>query len=180
MALQFIVEDGTGLETANSYVSITYADQYAVNFGYSAWDTYSTPVKQQYLIQATQYIDLSFNFNSKITNINSYKTNEEQALEFPRTNFFIGSYEFSSSAIPVNVMKATVEGAVQIGADASRLITSTSGEVLKIEEVVGAVKIERFDNSRSSTETIYPTINRLLKNIGTFGSSNGAIIQVRV
>jgi hypothetical protein len=176
--LNFVVEDGTGKSDANSYVSIIYADQYAVNYGYSEWDTYSTPVKQQYLIQGTQYIDLSFNFTGKSTNIGSSKTEDDQALEFPRENMYCGSVLLDSDAVPVQIMKATVEAAVQRGLSDTRLIVE-SGEVLKREKV-GDLEIERFDSSsRSSTEIRYPNVERMIKCLGTYGSSS-AILQVRV
>ena len=159
MAIEFIVEDGTGKSDATSYVETSYIDQYAENYGYSEWDTYSTPIKQAYANQATQYIDLSFDFKGS-------KTDEDNALEFPRDFYLIDSDE-----IPVTLKKAVAEVAINRGIIAERLIQST-GETLK-KEKVGSLEIERFVNG--TVQKTYPQVVRLLKRFGTFKLGGGSI-----
>lgn len=51
------VEDGTGLETAESYLSVADADTYHADRNNTAWTDYSTAEKEAALRKATQYID---------------------------------------------------------------------------------------------------------------------------
>lgn len=55
--MTLIVEDGTGLEDAESYVSVADADTYHVNRNNETWSDYSTAEKEAALRKATQYID---------------------------------------------------------------------------------------------------------------------------
>lgn len=153
MAIEYIVEDGTSKTDSTSYVTIDFIDQYAENLGYSDWDTYSTPVKESYANQATQYIDLSFNFSGT-------KTESTQALEFPRQNCYescIREY-FDDDEIPTKLKRAVAEVAINRGINDSRLISSTS-ETLKREKV-GSIEVERF--APGTIQKTYPQVNKML------------------
>ena len=49
-----VVEDGTGLSNADSFVSVAYADTYFSTRGVSAWASLTN--KEALLIKATDYI----------------------------------------------------------------------------------------------------------------------------
>lgn len=51
------VEDGTGLEDAESYLSVSDADAYHAARANEAWNDYDTATKEAALRKATQYID---------------------------------------------------------------------------------------------------------------------------
>lgn len=55
--MALIVEDGTGLSNAESYISVVDADTYHANRNNEAWSDYSTAEKEAALRKATQYID---------------------------------------------------------------------------------------------------------------------------
>lgn len=55
MAANFTVEDGTGVDGANSYTDVAYADQYFLDRGVVAW-TGADSVKQSALVRATDYV----------------------------------------------------------------------------------------------------------------------------
>lgn len=57
--MAFVVEDGTGIPDANSYVEVEFADTYFSERGITAWAGGATQ-KQTWLIQATDYIDQVF------------------------------------------------------------------------------------------------------------------------
>ena len=61
--MSLIVEDGTGLDTAESYVSVVDAGTYCTAHGLTAW-TGTDGVKESALRNATQYIDTMYNFRS--------------------------------------------------------------------------------------------------------------------
>lgn len=60
--MQFLVEDGTGLAGATSYVDIAFADQYFLTFGKTDWATLSEDNKKIALNSASAYADLRFGY----------------------------------------------------------------------------------------------------------------------
>ena len=61
MAIQFIKEDGTGLDDATIYADLDEADQYLENSDRkTAWRTSSSKERQAALIQGADYIDQTF------------------------------------------------------------------------------------------------------------------------
>ena len=77
--MSLIVEDKTGLPNSNSYVSLTYANDYFTARQISEWTDLSDVEKEANLILATEYIDTIY-WNSFL----GEKLNEDQALLFPR------------------------------------------------------------------------------------------------
>jgi len=75
----FVVEDGTGLDTATSLVSVTFADDYFSLRGNTAWAALGDSVKQTHLVLASDYIEYRFS-----TMLVSLRLVDEQALSFPR------------------------------------------------------------------------------------------------
>ena len=74
----FIVETGVGVEGANSYASVEFADGYnSTQIDGANWVDLDLPDKKIRLITASQLLDLSFDFDGRrLTRI--------QGLEFPR------------------------------------------------------------------------------------------------
>lgn len=97
-----VVEDGTGLATANSYISEADADTYFEKHLYgTAWTGSANKVAA--LQMATRLIDDYFDFEGK-------KINDSQALQFPRYDIFDRSgYLIPSTTIPTPVKNATAE-----------------------------------------------------------------------
>lgn len=81
--MALVVEDGTGLPNANSYVSVVFADDYVERFypdEFSQWDDLTGPRKEALLIQAAKFLDNILRWNSQLLD-------EEQSLNFPRIPF---------------------------------------------------------------------------------------------
>ena len=76
MAIEFVVEDGTGKDDSTSYVTVDEYRQYWLNRGTDYSATADATI-QGYLNAATEYIDNSYNFIGE-------STNYTQALEWPR------------------------------------------------------------------------------------------------
>jgi hypothetical protein len=98
--MALIVEDGTGLATAESYISVVDAGTYCTAHGLTAW-TGTDAVKEAALRNATQYIDTSYNFRSA-------KSYQYQALEFPRQ-----LWDWDDDPLMTRLRAATVELAVK-------------------------------------------------------------------
>lgn len=80
--MAMVIEDGTGVADAESYVSISEATAYAEKMGHSAWLTASVTDAQREaaLRQATAYIDSRYRFRGR-------QSARTQALEWPRDGF---------------------------------------------------------------------------------------------
>ncbi len=84
MAIQFIKEDGTGLDDATVYADLDDADQYLENSDRkTAWRTSSSKERQAALIQGADYIDQTFRNRYKGERFSS-----DQRLEWPRNSVF--------------------------------------------------------------------------------------------
>ena len=105
MAIEFVVEDGTGLTNSTRYASVAQYKQYWLNRGVTATGT-DDEIKG-YLNLATQYIDNSYNFKSSQKNISP-----RQALQWPRIDIYDQNCVVVSG-IPVELVNATCELASQ-------------------------------------------------------------------
>lgn len=97
--MAFVVEDGTGLDNANSYSSVEDADTYFADRANAVWAALGTPAKQARLILATDYMDQLYGARYK-----SCALTETQALGFPREDF---------DGIPVKMKYACAEYALR-------------------------------------------------------------------
>ena len=81
MAFTFTVEDGSGLENSNSYVSVSYADDYHEGRNNTAWTdgSVTTASKQAALVRATDYVEKRFGRKFR-----GWKESSSQALQWPR------------------------------------------------------------------------------------------------
>ena len=82
MAIEFVVEDGTGLSTSTSYVSLAEFRQYWENKGvdYSSAGGTTDASIQAWLNEATQYADVTVCWGGILSD-------EDQALAIPRTSW---------------------------------------------------------------------------------------------
>lgn len=100
---QFIPEDGSGLDTANSYLDLADADQYHSNAGNDYWGTLSDDTKQKGLVRASAYIDKRF-----APKFRGSRRRRTQALAWPR----LGAYDndgFYIDTVPIQIVRAVAE-----------------------------------------------------------------------
>jgi len=111
MAATFVVEDGTGLSTANSYLSVADADQYNENNSASTdWSGATQANKEKALRLATRYLDVRYDGLWK-----SFRTNETQALAWPRAYAVDqDGYYWDSDEMPQRLEDATAELALRV------------------------------------------------------------------
>lgn len=129
--MAFVVEDGTGLPNANSYLAVADADAYNVDHGNTAWLGADVD-KQAALIRATAYIDASYRGRFP-----GYPTSGRiQNREWPRVGAFVripdngrtdaflydnqrdftyigGIYYLAVNEIPREIKAAVAEGALR-------------------------------------------------------------------
>ncbi|MDP4299924.1 DnaT-like ssDNA-binding protein [Leptothrix discophora] len=78
-----IVEDGSKPAGANTYVGLTEADQYHVNYANVDWAGYDTESRNQALVQATRAVDLLYGARYQ----SAIYPSTTQELLFPRMWF---------------------------------------------------------------------------------------------
>lgn len=104
MALQFIPEDGSGVQDANSYLSVDELIDYADILGYDANDI-SPEVIEKRLIRAAIILDSRFRDRYK-----GSRANEGQGLEWPRSDAtYADGEKIPDTTIPREVKLGIVE-----------------------------------------------------------------------
>lgn len=133
-------------DNANSYISISDADDYFSNHLYASnWDNASADNKASALIMSTRILD------EKIDWI-GFKNTKEQALAWGRSGVEDDGYSVDSTIVPEAIKNATAEFAKNLIADNST--ENADGKGLEKLEV-GSVKLT-FD--KSDTADVLPNI----------------------
>lgn len=153
--MALVVEDGTGLTNANSYISVADADTYHSDRAHTDWGAASAGDKESALINATQYIDGKYR-----TRWRGWRGHENQRLAWPRYNVVDSDgWSVDWDSVPVNVQYATAEAALLIiqGEDLSPSL-ERGGRV--VSESVGPISTT-YDAGAPAV-TVYLQIQRLL------------------
>jgi len=137
--MALIVEDGTGVSGANTYVSLSdfksWADDRGITYGNDAAVT-------QQIYRAMDYIE-SLNFLG-------FKANEDQALQWPRYEVYIDGYSVDGTEIP-NQLKLAVYEAIKVEIDGYSEMNPVDRKT--ISETVGDISVTYTSNSASKTTT---------------------------
>lgn len=149
-----IIEDGTIVTDADSYVSIEFADSYFSARGETSWIELDEDSKAHALVKATDFVDNIFAWNGK-------KASANQSLNFPRTEL-IDRDGYKVEGIPSKLKQAVC---------LASLISSSGEELFRTNESNGAVVSEKigeiaftYDVSKQvQDKTLYESINSLLR-----------------
>lgn len=164
--MAIIVEDGTGMATAESYISVVAADTYHSDRGNAAWAALTTPVKEQCLRKATEYMIQIYRHKWI-----GWRVVLTQALDWPRqgvylndfgypvNNYQYGTYQYliANNIVPVEVARACAELA---------LIASTEVLAPNLERIESSVSIGNISvvyDKNSPAYTQYRSVDMLLK-----------------
>ena len=164
-----IVENGTGLPTADSYVSIEFADDYFSARGVSGWGALTVEQKEQSLIRATDFIDNIYQWYGK-------KATTEQSLRFPRVN--LTDYEgMLVIGVPYCLKKAVCEAAQLVSSGTELFQTKNeNGDVVSETITTLSFTYSKSDKSEKTTQTtLYDSINTLLRGLFKESSQNKVI-----
>lgn len=167
----FVVEDGTGLDNATSYIDVPFADDY-LRSGTWAPDL---ATKEDALMQATEYADVRWG-----KNINGEILERDQSLEFPR--YYIYDHnDVLIEGVPDDWQKAIALYAqqyVKAGTLYPATQTGNAKEIKRQKTVVGPITTEKeFVGVKSTSSFLqYPRADRLAKQ---FASSSGTQRVIR-
>lgn len=146
--MPLIVEDGTGLASADSYISVADATTYHADRGNAAWASLaSDTIREQHLRKATEYMQQVYRSRWL-----SFRVTSTQALDWPRAWVRLddapAGYGSAMGFVPNNVVPVEVKRAC-----AELALASIDGalapplERAASKETVGPISVEYDTNS---------------------------------
>ena len=151
--MAIVVEDGTGVTGANSYVTEAELTTYATNRGVTITGTNSVLI-----YKSMDYLEQK--------DFKGDKLNSDQALQWPRYNVFVDGYYVDSDTIPTLLKEAQMELCLSIDNDVDPM--ATLGREIKREKIdVIEVEYTNGASNRSYITAAELKLVKLLKNGGT-------------
>lgn len=97
-----IVEDGSGVDNANAYTTVSGVDVYCDMYGYTSWDALTEDQKKTAMFKSKRYLDgLSWKGTRLV---------QGQDSAFPRANMYDGDDELiAEDVVPTAVVNAFCE-----------------------------------------------------------------------
>jgi hypothetical protein len=158
--MALVVEDGSQVQGANSYISVDDARAYASARGLTL--PVSSADVEILLTKALDFIEV---FRSQFQ---GKKTSSAQALQWPRTRVVIDGESFASDEIPEELRKAQAQLAIE--AQTTELVPTGGGKDINFVKVEGAVEIHYVDGSGGSPQ---PEFTLAMKYLSPLFDSGG-------
>lgn len=165
--MTIIVEDGTGLANAESYVSVVDANTYHLKIGNDAWADLDMSVKEQLLRKATDYMVAQYRLQYA-----GYRRYSTQSLDWPRlyvplidslsANVFPQYVDFD--IVPVTVKNACAELALK--AYTAILMQDLTQGVIREKVDVIEVEYDKFSPQQTRYEQIDAMLSVFFKQQG--------------
>ena len=151
-----VVEDGTIVENANSYVTADFADAYFAERGEASWAELSDEEKEFALTKATDFIDASFKWRGK-------RSTQEQPLKFPRVDL-VDTDGYEVVGVPAAIKQAVCEAALMVK-DGKELFLTKNENGAVTSETIGSLSFS-YDNSKLKDDvSLYDSINLRLRGL---------------
>lgn len=168
--MALIIEDGSGLSDANTFVSLEDFRLFAQlrNAGIPEGD----PECEALLIKAADF--LTFNFRFK-----GYPSQTDQRLSFPRSGILIDGEDFPDNVIPVQLKEAQMF--LSIAGMSYDFAAPVVFPVYKRVRVEGAVDVSYpmpSDIGTADTTTVFPFVERLLEDFLVAPPQHNKVIRV--
>jgi len=155
--MTLVVEDGTGLSTAEAYISEADADIYFDGTGENvAWDAVVN--KEIALRTAAQHMRAKYG-----TRWQGRRVRQEQALDWPRYNVADrDGWYVDSDIVPVNVQRANAILALKTATDTLSPDQSSPGTIKSEAVKLGSIAETIVYDGGKDQETHYTLVERLL------------------
>ena len=158
--MALIIEDGSEVTGANSYVSVAVARSILAQYGQDL-DVDNTIAEQQ-LLFGMSYVE---QFRAQYTGT---KKTREQSTQWPRYNAILDTWTIQSDEIPVELINSQVFAAYENSLGAN-LEANDSGRKIASEKV-DSLQVSYFKSSATSTSVVYSRVMNELTRLLT--SSN--------
>jgi hypothetical protein len=169
VAGDLVVEDGTGLSTANSYISLADAATYHALRSNTLWADSTESDQVSALVRATDYLDYRWTWVGR-------RVGTTQRLDWPRLDAIDSEGILWTNQVPPAVKNACAEYALRVLGTGVALVdlspdpvTDDGGKFITLKrEKLGPLEEEtRFSDARGvSTIKPYPAADRLLTSAG--------------
>lgn len=158
--MALIVEDGTIVAGAESYITVADATAYFAARGNATWAAVASDiVREQLLRKATDYMVARYGLRWK-----GERVSEDQLLDWPRSCAYANGFEIDADSVPLKVRHACAELAVR--ASDAELQPDVGAQVK--QEVVGPISVTYADGARQSDtfKAVDSMLNAYLKGMG--------------
>lgn len=155
--MALIVEDGTGKVDAEAYAAVVDADAYHTAMGNTAWAALTTLEKEVALRIASQYVDVTYDFQG-------VKLVHNQALEWPRDWYPDNNYSWPIKNLTAAVCELALKSRTQA------LTVDQEDRAVK-KETVGPVAVEYADSAQGG-QVRFAIVDKLMAKL--LGASGGA------
>jgi len=148
--MTLIIEDGSVVANANSYITVAQFKDWADSRGI----TYGTDQEvEQGILRAMDWFERQFFIGNK--------ANENQPLQWPRTEALIDGYYADATEIPKEVVTALYE-ATKVELDGNSQLNNEDRRTIR--EQVGDISVEYAENSnnRITTPALTFAMNRIV------------------
>lgn len=170
MAVTLVVEDGTVVDGANTFVELDVATAYAeAHLGASAWVALTEDQQNASLVQSARLL------GQKLTWVGE-KTDQTQPLCWPRiyaTNE--DGYEIASDEIPQQVKDAQCELAIQLAS--TDYVADSSAATIR--EKVDVIEVEYSESTARRRASLPDVVIDILYPLATKKSTSGFAIAKR-
>ncbi len=167
--MPLLVEDGSIVAGANSFVTIAELDTYLANRGDTSLSTKTDQEKEVLLYKAIEYL---LNVESKFKGV---RVSSEQVLMFPRSGVTLFGFTVESDIIPDQIKNAQMQLASEL--NAQNLLANTTPDKRIIKEKLGPIETEYSEHGFQEGSTIPVLVNTFLQPL--FNSSGQSISLIR-
>tara|TARA_R110000803_G_scaffold77579_1_gene142448 strand:- start:291 stop:788 length:498 start_codon:yes stop_codon:yes gene_type:complete len=165
--MALIIENGTGVDNANSYISVAEARSFASLR--SLILPSSDSAVEVLIVKAFDYLEsLDYKGNH---------ANPPQSAEFPRRDLYLQGVLFAQNEIP-NKLKQAQSQLTYEAVNTDLQPTGNGKEVIK--EKVDVVEVQYSEKGINVARPTFTTVNSLLKDLVKSGLSSGHLITTRV
>lgn len=157
--MALVVEDGSGLSTAEAYASVAEADAYWALRGVpSAWSSSTTPQKEEALRTAADFLDSEGHLRWKGTRYGAI-----QRLAWPRDGVSVDGVGLERAQIPRALKEANIEAALRARTATAGLVPDETEVGVASESVaVGPIQESKTYRGEKTAATRYEYVHRLL------------------
>lgn len=156
--MSLIVEDGTEVPGAESYITVADALTYHANLGNSTWATLTATQQEQALRRATNYMLQVY--GPKWSGVRMTAT---QSLDWPRSGAYAHGFAIAISVVPDAVQNACAELALK--AAAGELLSDRKRAKVRVKVDVIETEYDRFASHATKYEAVEAMLNPYFKNV---------------
>lgn len=162
--MAIIVEDGSIVADANSYVTVAELESFADLRGVTLPTLEAD--KEVLLINGTDYTENFFDRFQGDT------VDQDQSLQFPRTGVTVNGFSVGSDSIPQTLKNAQMQAAIEL---ISTSLTINTGQNIKREKV-DVIEVTYQDGVGALYQPTFPSIERYLNPL-LLNSGNALLVS---